>query len=138
MCATPTSFSITPTALRIGRRLAPTAIGIWTMSVSLQDLRIHRNEIHSKLVAIMRERLTTNLKQLPGTAAAWGTGAPGRKQPSAFAQTNAKQLRILCQASCNDSQTLLAFLLHCKQSCIKFVSHPQQQHRALLHGAELE
>ena len=99
---------------------------------SLQDLRIHRNEIHSKLVAIMRERLTANLKQLPGTAAAWGTGAPGRKQPSAFAQTNAKQLRILCQASCNDSQTLLAFLLHCKQSCITFVSHPHLQHKALL------
>lgn len=57
----------------------------------------------------MRERLTANLKQLPGTAAAWGTGAPGRKQPSAFAQTNAKQLRILCQASCASAQTLLAF-----------------------------
>ena len=91
-------------------------------SCSLQDLRIHRNEIHSKLVAIMRERLTANLKQLPGTAAAWGTGAPGRKQPSAFAQTNAKQLRILCQASCASTQTLLAFLLLCKQRCIRVAS----------------
>lgn len=63
----------------------------------VQDLRIHRNEIHSKLVAIMRERLTVNLKQLPSVAAAWGTGAPGLKQPSAFAQAIAKQLRILCQ-----------------------------------------
>ena len=63
----------------------------------MQDLKIHRNEIHGKLVAIMRERLTANLKQLPSIAASWGTGAPGLKQPSAFAQTNAKQLRILCQ-----------------------------------------
>ena len=92
---------------------------------SLQDLRIHRNEIHSKLVAIMRERLTANLKQLPGTAAAWGTGAPGRKQPSAFAQTNAKQLRILCQASCASAHTLLVPFLHCKQTWIRIASQPQ-------------
>lgn len=65
----------------------------------LQDLKIHKNEIHSKLVAIMRERLTVNLKQLPSIAATWGSGAPGRKQPSAFAQSNAKQLRILSQVS---------------------------------------
>lgn len=70
-------------------------------AMPLQDLKIHRNEIHSKLVAIMRERLTVNLKQLPAIAGTWGTGAPGRKQPSAFAQTNAKQLRILLQASRN-------------------------------------
>ncbi|BDA47885.1 probable vacuolar protein sorting-associated protein 54 [Coccomyxa sp. Obi] len=63
----------------------------------LQDLRIHRTEIHSKLVAIMRERLMANLKQLPSIAASWGQGAPGPKQPSQFAQTNAKQLRILSQ-----------------------------------------
>jgi len=78
---------------------------------SVQDLKIHRNEIHSKLVAIMRERLRVNLKQLPSIAATWGTGAPGRKQPSAFAQTNAKQLRILCQVS----QNLIAFF---NMSCI--------------------
>ncbi len=63
----------------------------------MQDLRIHRTEIHSKLVAIMRERLMANLKQLPSIAASWGQGAPGPKQPSQFAQTNAKQLRILSQ-----------------------------------------
>lgn len=63
----------------------------------MQDLRIHRGEIHSKLVAIMRERLMANLKQLPSIAASWGQGAPGPKQPSQFAQNNAKQLRILSQ-----------------------------------------
>lgn len=47
----------------------------------------------------MRERLMANIKQLPGIAATWGSGAPGRKQPSAFAQANAKQLRILSQVS---------------------------------------
>ncbi len=73
----------------------------------MQDLKIHRNEIHSKLVAIMRERLTVNLKQLPSIAATWGNGAPGLKQPSAFAQSNVKQLRILSQASSNALSYLL-------------------------------
>ena len=73
----------------------------------LQDLKIHRNEIHSKLVAIMRERLSVNLKQLPSIAATWGNGAPGRKQPSAFAQSNAKQLRILSQVSSSTLPPLL-------------------------------
>jgi vacuolar protein sorting-associated protein 54 len=70
-----------------------------TGSLSLQDFTIHRSEIHGKLVAIMRERLMANIKQLPSVAAAWGNGAPGPKQPSAFAQTNAKQLRILSQVA---------------------------------------
>ena len=48
-------------------------------------------------MAIMRERLMANLKAMPSIAAAWGGGAPGPKQPSNFAQTNAKQLRILSQ-----------------------------------------
>ena len=58
-------------------------------------------------MAIMRERLTVNLKQLPGIAASWGTGAPGLKQPSAFAQANAKQLRILCQVGLSGGLCLM-------------------------------
>ena len=66
----------------------------------LQDLSMHKEEIHSKLVAIMRERLATNLKQLPVIATTWAgsPAAPGLPPPpSNFAQTNAKQLRILSQ-----------------------------------------
>lgn len=61
---------------------------------------MHKEEIHSKLVAIMRERLATNLKQLPLIAVSWA-GSPSPPSlpstPSNFAQTNAKQLRILSQ-----------------------------------------
>ncbi|DBA81853.1 hypothetical protein WJX77_011322 [Trebouxia sp. C0004] len=66
----------------------------------LQDLSMHKEEIHSKLVAIMRERLATNLKQLPLIATTWAPNSPPDAQqmpPSNFAQTNAKQLRILSQ-----------------------------------------
>ncbi len=66
----------------------------------MQDLSMHKEEIHSKLVAIIRERLATNLKQLPLIAATWAPNSPPDAQqmpPSNFAQTNAKQLRILSQ-----------------------------------------
>lgn len=69
----------------------------------LQDLSMHKEEIHSKLVAIMRERLATNLKQLPSIANTWAPNSPPNAQqvpPSNFAQANAKQLRILSQVCC--------------------------------------
>lgn len=64
---------------------------------------MHKEEIHSKLVAIMRERLATNLKQLPLIATTWAGSPPSPSLPSTpsnFAQTNAKQLRILSQVWC--------------------------------------
>lgn len=66
----------------------------------VQDLSMHKEEIHSKLVAIMRERLATNVKQLPSIATTWAPNSPPNAQqmpPSNFAQANAKQLRILSQ-----------------------------------------
>ena len=60
---------------------------------------MHRNEVHAKLVAIMRERLNANLKQLPAVADSWGAqpASPAAPAPSSFAAANAKQLRILGQ-----------------------------------------
>jgi hypothetical protein len=54
----------------------------------------------TKLVAIMRERLSANLRQLPALAAAWpvGSEAPEAPPPSGFAATAAKQLHILAGA----------------------------------------
>ena len=62
---------------------------------------MHRAEVHSKLVGIMRERLNASLKGLPSAADAWAAQRPplqgGQLQPSPFAAGNAKQLRILSQ-----------------------------------------
>lgn len=61
---------------------------------------MHKEEIHSKLVGIMRERLSTSLKQLPAIASSWETQTvpnPAHVAPSSFAQTNGKQLRVLSQ-----------------------------------------
>lgn len=65
-----------------------------------QDLTIHRSEVHAKLVAIMRERLNANLKQLPAIADTWSSQlaiAATLPPASSFGLANAKQLRILRQ-----------------------------------------
>uniref|UniRef100_A0A061SA82 Vacuolar protein sorting-associated protein 54 n=1 Tax=Tetraselmis sp. GSL018 TaxID=582737 RepID=A0A061SA82_9CHLO len=59
----------------------------------LQDLTVHRDEIYAKLVAIMRERLLAGSRQLPQSAEAWG--GDSKPRPSAFAESNAKGLRVL-------------------------------------------
>lgn len=63
----------------------------------LQDYIIHHDEIISKLVTIMRERLSSNIKQLPALAETWPNGPPAASlpPPSSFAATNIKQLQIL-------------------------------------------
>ncbi|PSC74274.1 vacuolar sorting-associated chloroplastic [Micractinium conductrix] len=67
---------------------------------ALQDYRIHHEEICTKLVSIMRERLSANLRQLPALAAAWPAGGELEElpPPSGFAATAAKQLHILTGA----------------------------------------
>lgn len=65
-----------------------------------QDYRIHHEEVCSKLVAIMRERLSANIKQLPALAAGWPAGGARTEAPapSGFATTAARQLGILSGA----------------------------------------
>ncbi|CAI5980828.1 unnamed protein product [Closterium sp. NIES-65] len=52
-----------------------------------QDYRVHRDEIHSKLVAIMRERLLVHLRSLPAVADTYcrPDDSPAEQQPSNFA-----------------------------------------------------
>ncbi len=48
------------------------------------DLRIHRTELHAKLVAIARDRLAAHARRLPDAAAEWGAQpelAPGAPLP---------------------------------------------------------
>ena len=78
---------------------------------------MHKEEIHAKLVAIMRERLSNSLKQLPAVAMSWGVqGAPATAHvpPSSFAQTNAKQLRVLSQVHSLD----LKHVIHQKNALL--------------------
>jgi vacuolar protein sorting-associated protein 54 len=56
----------------------------------VNDYRVHRDEIHSKLVAIMRERLQVHLKALPQLAEQWNKRDDRDADPSEFATKLAK------------------------------------------------
>ncbi len=47
----------------------------------LQDLTLHMDEIHTKLVDIMQDRLHFAARQLVVEAEAWGKAAPARATP---------------------------------------------------------
>ncbi|KAG1354968.1 putative Vacuolar protein sorting-associated protein 54, chloroplastic [Cocos nucifera] len=55
-----------------------------------QDYKIHRDEIHTKLVQIMRERLLANLRKLPQIVESWNAPEDNDLQPSHFARSVTK------------------------------------------------
>lgn len=69
-----------------------------------QDYKVHRDEIHSKLVQIMRERLLANLRKLPQIVEGWNGPEDNDLQPSQFAKAVTKEVNYLHRIL---SQTLL-------------------------------
>lgn len=60
-----------------------------------QDYKIHRDEIHSKLVQIMRERLLVHLRGLPQLVESWNRPEDSDSQPSQFARSITKEVGYL-------------------------------------------
>ncbi|KAK1266372.1 hypothetical protein QJS04_geneDACA000203 [Acorus gramineus] len=60
-----------------------------------QDFRIHRDEIHSKLVQIMRERLLAHIRELPKIVESWNRIDDSDPQPSSFAKSITKEVTFL-------------------------------------------
>ncbi|XP_044479435.1 vacuolar protein sorting-associated protein 54, chloroplastic-like isoform X2 [Mangifera indica] len=60
-----------------------------------QDYRVHRDEIHTKLVQIMRERLLVHLRGLPQIVESWNRPEDGDSQPSQFARSLTKEVGYL-------------------------------------------
>eukprot|EP01018_Ginkgo_biloba_P033615 Gb_03763 [translate_table: standard] len=60
-----------------------------------QDYRVHRDEIHSKLVQIMKERLLFHLRLLPQIAESWNKPEDNDSQPSQFARALTKEVGVL-------------------------------------------
>ncbi|KAJ8451357.1 hypothetical protein Cgig2_017748 [Carnegiea gigantea] len=69
-----------------------------------QDYKIHRDEIHTKLVQIMRERLLVHLRGLPQIVESWNKPDDGDTQPSQFAKSLTKEVGYL--------QRVLSRMLH--------------------------
>lgn len=55
-----------------------------------QDYKAHRDEIHTKLVQIMRERVLFHLRNLPGIVESWNRPEDADLQPSGFARSVVK------------------------------------------------
>ncbi|KAL5827777.1 hypothetical protein ACOSQ4_019574 [Xanthoceras sorbifolium] len=67
-----------------------------------QDYKVHRDEIHTKLVRIMRERLLVQLRGLPQIVESWNR--PDDSQPSQLARSLTKEVGYL--------QRVLSRILH--------------------------
>ncbi|KAF8413470.1 hypothetical protein HHK36_001457 [Tetracentron sinense] len=60
-----------------------------------QDYKVHRDEIHTKLVQIMRERLLVHLRGLPQIVESWNRSEDNDLQPSQFARSLTKEVGYL-------------------------------------------
>ncbi|XP_050221650.1 vacuolar protein sorting-associated protein 54, chloroplastic isoform X2 [Mercurialis annua] len=60
-----------------------------------QDYKVHREEIHTKLVQIMRERLLVHLRGLPQIVETWNRPEDADSQPSQFARSLTKEVGYL-------------------------------------------
>ncbi|GAB2221813.1 hypothetical protein Drorol1_Dr00013003 [Drosera rotundifolia] len=69
-----------------------------------QDYKVHRDEIHTKLVQIMRERLLFHLRGLPQIIEGWNRTEDEDTQPSQFARPLTKEVGYL--------QRVLSRILH--------------------------
>lgn len=105
-----------------------------------QDYKLHRDEIHTKLVQIMRERLFANLRKLPQIVASWNGQEDNDLQPSQFARAVTKEVtylhRILSQILLEDDvhaifrQVVQIFHSHITEAFSKLdVSTPQARNR---------
>ncbi|KAK1384786.1 Vps54 domain-containing protein [Heracleum sosnowskyi] len=68
------------------------------------DYKVHRDEIHTKLVQIMRERLLYHLRSLPQIVESWNRTEDTDSQPSIFALSVTKEVGHL--------QRVLSRILH--------------------------
>ena len=60
-----------------------------------QDYRLHRDEIHSKLIAIMQERMHFHRRKIPQVLEEWlkqGEAPTSEMQPSEFATALVKEV----------------------------------------------
>ncbi|XP_027183978.1 vacuolar protein sorting-associated protein 54, chloroplastic-like [Coffea eugenioides] len=60
-----------------------------------QDYKIHQDEIHSKLVQIMKERLLFHLRGLPEIVESWSSSEDSNTLPSQFARSITKEVNVL-------------------------------------------
>ncbi|KAL1834432.1 hypothetical protein ACET3Z_004083 [Daucus carota] len=105
-----------------------------------QDYKVHRDEIHTKLVQIMRERLLFHLRGLPQIVESWNRTEDNDSQPSIFARSITKEVgylqrvlsRTLHEADVQAifRQVVVIFHTHISDACALLeISTPQAKNR---------
>lgn len=105
-----------------------------------QDYKVHRDEIHSKLVQIMRERLLVHLRGLPQIVESWNRPEDADPQPSQFARSLTKEVgylqRVLSRTLNEEDvqaifgQVVIIFHSQISEAFSRFdISTPQAQNR---------
>ncbi|KAI5440958.1 Vacuolar protein sorting-associated protein 54 [Lathyrus oleraceus] len=105
-----------------------------------QDYKVHRDEIHTKLVQIMRERLLVHLRGLPQIVESWNRPEDADPQPSQFARSLTKEVgylqRVLSRTLNEDDvqaifrQVVVIFHSQISEAFSRFdISTPQAQNR---------
>ncbi|KAM3343052.1 vacuolar protein sorting-associated protein 54, chloroplastic isoform X1 [Capsicum galapagoense] len=97
------TYTIIPEIKRIlFLRVPETHKGLLMLEVDrvAQDYKVHRDEIHSKLVQIMRERLLVHLRSLPQIVESWNRQEDTDSQPSQFARSITKEVGLLQRVLC--------------------------------------
>ncbi|KAG5620464.1 hypothetical protein H5410_005682 [Solanum commersonii] len=97
------TYTIIPEIKRIlFLRVPETHKGLLMLEVDrvAQDYKVHRDEIHSKLVQIMRERLLVHLRSLPQIVESLNRQEDTDSQPSQFARSITKEVGLLQRVLC--------------------------------------
>ncbi|XP_074338003.1 vacuolar protein sorting-associated protein 54, chloroplastic isoform X1 [Apium graveolens] len=105
-----------------------------------QDYKVHRDEIHTKLVQIMRERLLFHLRSLPQIVESWNRTEDTDSQPSIFARSITKAIGYLQRVLSRNlheadvqaifRQVVVIFHTHISDACsLLEISTPQAKNR---------
>ncbi|CAL5410413.1 unnamed protein product [Camellia sinensis] len=103
---------------------------LWGRLEKCEDYKIHRDEIHTKLVQIMRERLFVHLRGLPQIVEGWNRPEDADSLPSQFARSLTKEVGYFQRVL---SKTLHEFDVHVILRC-KFTPEARNRlHRDVQH-----
>eukprot|EP00252_Welwitschia_mirabilis_P012692 TRINITY_DN28033_c0_g2_i3.p1 TRINITY_DN28033_c0_g2~~TRINITY_DN28033_c0_g2_i3.p1 ORF type:complete len:822 (+),score=166.05 TRINITY_DN28033_c0_g2_i3:30-2468(+) len=89
-----------------------------------QDYKVHRDEIHLKLVQIMKERLQVHLRMMPQIVESWNKQEDKELQPSQIARNLTKEVGVL--------QRVISPILHEMDVQMIFSFYPDKSSRIFM------
>ena len=119
----------------LARLLPPArhALLLTALDRAAADVRLHRSELHSKLVAIAGDRLAAHARQLPVAAAAWAE-QPAPESSEAFECVSASDLALSIHKELSTLRRVLVPLLQPDEAAALFTTVGHVFDRTLAEG----